>query len=95
MPFTHGGQDIRPRITPATAQWHGPTCRTCFWWFAGNADRSVGQCRAHAPQVVIEADRPKSYWPLSRHFDFCGEHTVARDDPIGADAPEAEGGGHG
>lgn len=48
-------------------------CRTCPFWSKVNKD--IGQCRRHAPQVLIGAERAHVYAPTATKPDYaCGDH---------------------
>lgn len=57
------------------------TCETCRWWThrkpAGDKGQDLtGSCHGAPPTAK---DR-YVLWPLTRHYDFCGQHTEKETD---------------
>ena len=54
-----------------------PKCETCIFWVA-HADplKPLGQCRRWPPSLQLIATGLRSFWPLLRPNDWCGEHST-------------------
>ena len=69
MKITCGGQQIERH-----------TCRDCWWW-NGEHDLVLGECRYHPPTIV--AGIKKGIFPVTDYADFCSKHRLVEEVEIG------------
>ena len=63
-----------------------PKCKNCIFW-VGHPDpgKPMGQCRRWPPSPTLSVSGLRSYWPLVRPTDWCGEHAT----PVGVEEETA------
>lgn len=49
------------------------SCRHCVYWKPGATEGLAGECRAHAPVVLMFSDGAESHFPEANADDWCGE----------------------
>jgi len=55
-------------------------CKACIFYSPNPKNNAIGQCRAHAPVLIMTEHGPRTQWPLTTMINWCGDHTVAADD---------------
>jgi len=58
---------------PMPPSW---TCRTCAFFSPSVRRPEVGQCRAHAPKLMLTEDGPRTMWPIVQASAGCGDHAT-------------------
>lgn len=59
------------------------SCRTCIFFSETFRKPEVGQCRAHAPKLMLTEEGPRTQWPIVQARAGCGDHSTYEEDDRG------------
>lgn len=51
-------------------------CENCKFWMANSINKMLGDCRRHAPVLVVnqeEPEFPETQWPETSMAAYCGD----------------------
>jgi len=51
-------------------------CQTCALYSPNPYKPGIGQCRAHAPVLMMTEQGQRTMWPLTHGDSWCGDHAV-------------------
>jgi hypothetical protein len=58
----------------------GGDCTSCVFFSANTMQPGVGQCRRHAPILVMTERGVRTQWPMTNERNWCGDYASTEDE---------------